>query len=178
LPWNAAGWKNRRVAEAFREFALPHFEVLTLADDRWLIDSVFFDKTAAIDDAKLLIERSRAFDAVRVLQVEEAQAGFNEWTVFAASRPHRRFGRQSRPAEAAKGAAAEPKPQAGLAPRPRARVPSRLPALLLVSSLALAGILVLFAHRPAQPKWVWVFDRPEAWQQHELRNPWTGEVSK
>jgi hypothetical protein len=157
---------------------LPHFEVHTLADDRWLIDSVFFDKTAAIDDAKLLIERSRAFDAVRVLQVEEAQTGFNEWTVFAASRPRRRFGGQSRPADAPKTGAAEPVPQAAMAPRPRARAPSSLPALLLVSSLALAGILVLFAHRPEQPKWVWVFDRPEAWQHHELRNPWSGEVSK
>lgn len=156
---------------------MPHFEVHTLADDRWLIDSVFFDKTAAIDDAKLLIERSRAFDAVRVLQVEEADTGFNEWTVFAASRPGRGFARQSRPAETPK-AAADAAPAAATAPRRRRRAPTSLPALLLLSSLAVAGTLVLFAHRPAQPTWVWVFDRPEAWQHHDLRNPWSGEVSK
>jgi hypothetical protein len=158
---------------------LPHFEVHTLADDRWLIDSVFFDKGAAIEDAKLLLERSRAFDAVRVLQVEEARNGFgfDEWTIYAAAQQRRRFRRRRPAANLPKAPDAGLTPRPAAASRPRARDLGRLPALLLVASLALAGLLILFAHRPSQPKWVWVFDRPEAWQTHELRNPWSGAVS-
>jgi hypothetical protein len=172
--------KESRNGAGFREHSgLPHYEVHTLAEDRWLIDSVFFDKGAAIEDAKLLLERSRAFDAVRVLQVEEQldANGFDEWTIYAAARPRRRFGGGGRLRVAtAADAATAPHPTA--APQPRTREQGRLPALLLVGSLALAGLLILFAHRPEQPKWVWVFDRPEAWQKHELRNPWTGAVSR
>ncbi|MGO8920495.1 MAG: hypothetical protein ACLQJR_31760, partial [Stellaceae bacterium] len=70
-----------------RHSGMPHFEVHTLAERRWLIDGIFFDKQTAIDDAKLLLGRTRALDAVRVLQVEEENSGFFEWTVYFAARP-------------------------------------------------------------------------------------------
>lgn len=166
---------------------MPHYEVHTLAQDRWLIDGVFFDKTTAIDDAKILLGRTRALDAVRVLQVEERRNGFFEWTVYAAARPrpspHRRAAPDA-PAAAAQPSAVAPlrmiAPQRAVT---RAAASSsygsgRGPALLFVSMLALFGLMVLFAHRPHQPKWVWVFDRPEAWQRHDIVNPWSGEVSR
>ncbi len=68
---------------------MPHFEVHTLADDRWMLDGIFLDKQTAVDDAKLLLARLRALDAVRVLQVEEQKSGFLEWTIFTATRPAR-----------------------------------------------------------------------------------------
>jgi hypothetical protein len=153
---------------------MPHFEVHTYARDRWLIDGIFSDKETAVDDAKLLMGRTRAFDAVRVLQVEEEPQGFQEWTVYVAARPRRR--RRWRRAAAAPAASA-PRP-ATPAPLTRTHPPSAAPALLLLIALTLAGLLMLSSQRPSQPKWVWVFDRPEAWQTHELRNPWTGDVSR
>lgn len=152
---------------------MPHFEVHTLARDRWLIDGIFSDKETAVDDAKLLMARTRAFDAVRVLQVEEEPQGFQESTVYVAARQRRR-----RAAWAAAPAAVAPRPAVPVRPAARAHAPSAAPALLLLTALTLAGLMILFAHRPTQPKWVWVFDRPEAWQTHALRNPWTGEVSR
>jgi len=157
---------------------MPHFEVHTLADDRWLIDGIFFDKATAIDEAKQLLSQTRALDAVRVLQVEEEENEFYEWTVYLATQPrplrHRRKrGAVSRPEPASEAAP----PAAVLAPRPRARARSQSAApALLVGVLALCGLFILFAHRPKQPEWL--FDRPEAWQPHTVSNPWTGEVSR
>lgn len=152
---------------------MPHFEVHTFARDRWLIDGIFSDKETAVDDAKLLLGRTRAFDAVRVLQVEEEAQGFQEWTVYVAARPRRRRRRRSAAASAVPAAPARPP-----APAARAHPPSAAPALLLLIALSLAGLLFVSAQPPSQPKWVWVFDRPEAWQTHALRNPWTGDVSR
>jgi len=152
---------------------MPHFEVHTYARDRWLIDGIFSDKETAVDDAKLLLGRTRAFDAVRVLQVEEEPQGFQEWTIYVAARPRRRRRRRSAAASAVPAASAR-RP----APVARAHPPSAAPALLLLFALTLAGLLFVSAQPLSQPKWVWVFDRPEAWQTHELRNPWTGDVSQ
>lgn len=156
-----------------------HFEVHTLAQDRWLIDGIFSDKETAVDDAKLLMTRTRAFDAVRVLQVEERPQGFQESTIYVAARPRPRRLREA-------GAAPQPaRPPASVVPPPAATTarahahpPSAAPALLLLTALTLAGLMILFAHRPTQPKWVWVFDRPEAWQTHDLRSPWSGEAPR
>lgn len=155
-----------------------HFEVHTLAQDRWLIDGIFSDKETAVDDAKLLMTRTRAFDAVRVLQVEERPQGFQESTVYVAARPRPRRLREAgaAPRPAAPPASVMPLPAAPA--RANAHPPSAAPALLLLTVLTLAGLMILFAHRPAQPQWVWVFDRPEAWQAHELHSPWTGEASR
>lgn len=158
---------------------MPHFEVHTLADDRWLIDGIFFDKQTAIDDARLLLERTRLLDAVRVLQVEEVDSGFYEWTVYVALQPRPRRRRRRPPPPAAAPVVPSPRAAAPARPPAPARMPANgAPALLLLGVLALCGFLILFAHRPKQPEWVWVFDRPEAWQPHALRNPWTGEVSR
>jgi len=166
---------------------MPFYEVHTLAQNRWLIDGLFFDKETAIEDAKLMLSRTQTFEAVRVLQVEERDSGFYEWTIFLATRPRPRRRLDGEPeAEAAALlplAAAEPppaRPAPAFASRPRAPVhaePSAAPALL-VALLALFGFLILFSHRPKQPEPVWLFDRPEAWQPHDLRNPWTGEGSQ
>jgi hypothetical protein len=69
---------------------LLHFEVHTLAEDRWLIDGIFSEKETAIEDAKLLLEHQHAIDAVRVLRVEEKREGFVEATVYIGARPRRR----------------------------------------------------------------------------------------
>ncbi|HWI27080.1 MAG TPA: hypothetical protein VN668_08925 [Stellaceae bacterium] len=158
---------------------MPHFEVHTLAQDRWLIDGIFVDKETAIDDAKLLLGRSSSCDAVRVLHVEERQSSFFEWTIYAAARPRpnwrRRIGASARAAANREPPAARP---TRAQPRLPGRPPSAAPALLLVAACVIVALSILAAPRPAQPKWVWVFDRPEAWQQHPLRNPWSGALSK
>lgn len=159
---------------------VPHFEVHTLAQDRWLIDGIFFDKQTAIDDAKMLLGRTQALDAVRVLQVEEEKSGFYEWTVYAAARPvpqHRSHA----------GALPDPfslpttlPPQraaAATARRPRARKTSRhAPVLALLTVLVLCGLMIHVVNRERQSNWVWVFDRPEAWQSHPVHSSWTGEA--
>ena len=55
---------------------------------------------------------------------------------------------------------------------------SSLNLMTLAGLLLACGLRILFAHRPRPSDGEWVFDRPEAWQPHELRNPWTGAVSK
>jgi hypothetical protein len=159
---------------------MPHFEVHTLAQNRWLIDGIFFDKQTAIDDAKLLLGRTQVLDAVRVLQVEEEKSGFFEWTVYVATRPHEQRRSEPEAAEAPPAAllppAASPLPRATASPRRRGRKASnRAQVLALVTVLALCGLMLHVANRERQPNWVWVFDRPEAWHPHELRSPWTGD---
>lgn len=152
-----------------------HFEVHTLAEDRWLIDGIFSEKETAIEDAKLLLEHQQALDAVRVLRVEEKREGFVEATVYIGARPRRRR-RKKRGAtlwHLSPVVAALPPPRP--VPRPPAPVRPRsaAPALLLLTVFSLAGFSVLVAHHSAERNWVWVFDRPEARQQHELHSPWT-----
>jgi hypothetical protein len=53
-----------------------------------------------------------------------------------------------------------------------------VPALLLLAALSLAGLTMFLARPPEKPPWVWVFDRPEAWQPHALNNPWNGALSR
>ncbi len=161
---------------------MPHFEVHTLAQNRWLIDGIFFDKQTAIDDAKLLLARTQALDAVRVLQVEEEKSGFFEWTVYVATRPHEQ--RRSETAAAEAPPAAVPLPAVSSSPRALAsqrrrarKVSNGAPVLALLTVLALCGLIIQVANRERQSNWVWVFDRPEAWQPHHLRSPWTGETS-
>jgi hypothetical protein len=153
---------------------LLHFEVHTLAEDRWLIDGVFSEKETAIEDAKLLLAHQRALDAVRVLRVEEKREGFIEATIYIGARPRRRR-RKNRSAtlwylsRAVAPMAPRPAPRSFAPARPR----SAAPALLLLTVLSLAGFSVLFAHHSTERNWVWVFDRPEAQQQHDLHSPWT-----
>ncbi len=151
---------------------MPHFEVHTLAQNRWLIDGIFFDKQTAIDDAKLLLARTHAFDAVRVLQVEEAESGFFEWAVYIGTRPQEHH--RGEPEAAA--APPVPRPAAPLR-APRSSLP-RTSVLALVTVLALCGLMIHFAQRLRHPGWVWVFDRPEASLPHELHNPLTGEAER
>jgi hypothetical protein len=153
---------------------LLHFEVHTLAEDRWLIDGIFSEKETAIEDAKLLLAHQQALDAVRVLRVEEKREGFIEATVYIGARPRRRR-RKKRSATLwyLSRAVAPPTPRP--VPRPPAPVRPRsaAPALLLLTIFSLAGFSMLLAHHSAERNWVWVFDRPEAQQQHELHSTWT-----
>ena len=70
-----------------------YFEVHRLWQNRWRSMASSSTSRPAIEDAKLLLARTHAFDAVRVLQVEEAESGFFEWAVYIGTRPqehHRR----------------------------------------------------------------------------------------
>jgi hypothetical protein len=152
---------------------LLHFEVHTLAEDRWLIDGIFSEKETAIEDAKLLLEHQHALDAVRVLRVEEKREGFVEATVYIGARPRRRRRKKRGVTLWHLSPVVAPPPRPAPPPPAPPRPQSAAPALLLLTVLALAGASVLFAHHAAERNWVWVFDRPEARQQHELHNPWT-----
>lgn len=165
----------------------PHFEVHTLAEDRWLIDGIFFDRQTAIEDAKLLLGRTQALDAVRVLQVEEEKTGFVESTVYVATRPN-----EPRRSELAADAPAADYPSPRPVPAPRDAAPrdaaprrrqsrkasSHAPVLALLTVLALCGLMIHVANRERQQNWVWVFDRPEAWKAHPLHSPWPGEPAQ
>lgn len=152
---------------------MPHFEVHRLSHRHWRIDAIFSDRPSAIEEAKRLLLNRRGLEGVRVLQVEERERCFVEWTVYIDARPAA-AARRRLPAIAAP---ALPRPTTP--PRQPGRAPLGGASALTLAGLLLAcGMMILFAHRPQQPDAVWVFDRPEAWQPHALRNPWTGEVSK
>ena len=166
-------------AETTRLFAMAHYEVHRLIDNRWLLDAVFDDRAKAIEDAKNIIARARTLLAVRVLRVEEHSSGFSEWVIYnettaeeveatAARRRRRHVSERLRSFPGSVAAAAR-----SLSSTPAAR-PS--PWLLLVV-LALAGMLLVFSHHPEPGAGTWVFDRPEAKLPHEVRNPLTGAVS-
>jgi hypothetical protein len=158
----------RRSELRLRQSRTPYFEVHRLLRRRWRIDAIFADRQSAIEDAKRIMQGRRGLDGVRVLRVEEQDQGFLEWTVYLSAHSRARRRRAGTVAVAAP-----------LAPRPRppARAAFNGASALTLAGLLLAcGLLILFAHRPRTTEWV--FDRPEAWQPHELRNPWTGEVSK
>ena len=61
---------------------MTSYEIRKYVDGRWLLDSVFDDKAAAVDEAKMLMERSRSVPAIRVVAVMDDTDGFREWTVF------------------------------------------------------------------------------------------------
>jgi hypothetical protein len=153
-----------------RESRTPYFEVHRLLRRRWRLDAIFADRQSAIEDAKRLMQAPRGLEAVRVLRVEERDQGFLEWTVYLAGRPRaqrswRRYGSV---------VAARPAPR-----RQRARAGVSGGSALLLAGLVIGcALLFLSAPRPRPTDAVWVFDRPEAWQPHPLRNPWTGEVSQ
>ena len=59
------------------------FEIRKYVGGRWLLDSVFDDKTVAVAEAKALMERNSSLPGVRVVAVAEEDAGsFREWTVY------------------------------------------------------------------------------------------------
>jgi hypothetical protein len=59
------------------------FEIRKYVGGRWLLDCVFDDKTVAVAEAKLLMERNTSLPGVRVVAVAEEDAGsFREWTVY------------------------------------------------------------------------------------------------
>jgi hypothetical protein len=150
-----------------------HFEVHIFADERWLLDGIFFERQDAIEDARALLGSRTAFDAVRVLQVEaDEEGGFIEWTIFVQARPLA-AGRQ-RHIEASwlldRAALRRPAPMRGepaaAPPPPRVSTP-----LLFAAFLGLIALMIVGSYRPAKNE-VWVFDRPEAWQPHQVRSPW------
>ena len=61
---------------------MASYEIRKYVGGRWLLDSVFDDKAAAVDEAKTLMERSRSIPAVRVVAVTDDENGFHERTVF------------------------------------------------------------------------------------------------
>jgi len=59
------------------------FEVRKYIGGRWLLDTVFDDKSVAISEAKTLMERNSSLPGVRVVAVAEEELGsFREWTVY------------------------------------------------------------------------------------------------
>lgn len=152
---------------------MTHFEVHRLTDDRWLLDAVYDDRVAAIAEARSLMARARTLAAVRVLKVEEHDAGFVEWTVYARD-----------PAHAPLYTQRLVPPLAPFARRPRRFPRARRrflrpasPTVPLTVLLALGAMLVLI-FQWLEPRDTWLFDRPEARQPHTLINPWTGEASR
>src|SRR5579885_3011036 len=83
---------------------MTHFEVHRFADDRWVLDAVFDDRTAAIDDARTMLARARSHMAVRVLKVEERRSGFVEWVIYDRATGHAERGRTWRRASALRAA--------------------------------------------------------------------------
>ncbi len=159
---------------------MMHYEVHRLIDNRWLLDAVFDDRAKAIEDAKNVVAQARAPLSVRVLRVEEQNSGFAEWVVFnettaediedtAVRRRRRRVAERLRSFPGSVAAAAR-----SLSSTPEAR-PS---PWVLVGVLALAAALLVFGHRSEPGNGTWVFDRPEAKLPHEVRNPWSGSVSR
>jgi hypothetical protein len=58
------------------------FELRKYVGGKWVLDTIFDDKTEAVAEAKSLMTRSRVLAAVRVVAVSEDDTGFKEWTVF------------------------------------------------------------------------------------------------
>jgi hypothetical protein len=58
------------------------FELRKHVGGRWLLDSVFDDKSIAIEEAKALKEHFKSVSAVSVVAVTEENGEFREWTVF------------------------------------------------------------------------------------------------
>ena len=59
------------------------FEIRKYIGGRWLLDTVFDDKSVAIAEAKTLMERNSSLPGVRVVAVAEEEMGsFREWTVY------------------------------------------------------------------------------------------------
>jgi hypothetical protein len=58
------------------------FELRKYVDGRWVLDTIFDDKTEAVAEAKSLMTRSRSLAAVRVMAVQDDESGFKEWTVY------------------------------------------------------------------------------------------------
>jgi len=58
------------------------YELHKYAGGRWALDTVFDEKTTAVSQAKELLERSRMVKAIRVMAVQEDDAGYKEWTVY------------------------------------------------------------------------------------------------
>ena len=61
---------------------MPTYEIRKYSGGRWMLDSIFDDKDDAVDEAKSLMERSRALTAIRVVAVANDETGFKEWTVY------------------------------------------------------------------------------------------------
>lgn len=58
------------------------FELRKYVEGRWVLDTIFDDKTEAVAEAKSLMTRSRSLAAVRVMAVQDDETGFKEWTVY------------------------------------------------------------------------------------------------
>ena len=169
------------------------FEVHRLAENRWLLQAVFEDAAAAIEDAKTTVARAQTPVTVRVLAVQPRHHRFAEWLIFRESTADQSV------AEAVADAAeehSEPLPvlQRAEAPRPplppsprrlppaARRMPSPPPLgrphlIVLIAVLTLGSALGLLAHYGPSSHSVWLFDRPEAMEGHPIRNPLSGEIS-
>jgi hypothetical protein len=156
---------------------MTHFEVHRLTDDRWLLDAVYDDRAAAMADARSLMARARTLAAVRVLKVEEHDAGFVEWTVYTRdpAQPPLYAQRVEQPVLSLGRRAGRFRRARGLVRRRAWRSASA--ALPLALLFALAGVLIV-VFQWLEPRELWLFDRPEARQPHALTNPWTGETSR
>lgn len=163
---------------------MAHYEVQKQAEDRWLIDAVFRDRATAIEDARLLVARSRWHPAVRVLKVEEHKSGFIERIIYnkPARIPRRRTSTTRRRALRmwALPQPAEPimENRRDTPARPSARpAPRRAPVSLLLAAALAGAVLILQSGLLNRARDPWLFDRPEAQQPNPVRNPWSGQVS-
>jgi hypothetical protein len=123
-----------------------------------MLDSIFDDKDDAVDEAKSLMERSRALTAIRVVAVANDETGFKEWTVYKQSivdgeneQATQRASQVRREVEAARAQRKiEAAPKAKAAPKKRQRSPWRYYAGMAARALFViaigAGALVLL-HR-------------------------------
>jgi len=155
-----------------------HYEVHKFTDDRWLLDAIYDDQEAAIEDARSLMARARALAAVRVLKVEEQDAGFVEWIVYTRDPTQANtslYGSRFAPRLLPLGRSARTFHRAAGLVRRRAWRSSS-PALALTVAVALAALLAVVFHK-LEPRDTWIFSRPEAYQPKAVANPWTGETS-
>ena len=137
---------------------MPTFEIRKYTGGRWMLDSIFDDKDDAVDEAKSLMERSRALTAIRVVAVANDETGFKEWTVYKQSivdgeneQATQRASQVRREVEAARAQRkAEAPPKAKAAPKKRQRSSWRYYAGMAVRVLFViavgAGALILL-HR-------------------------------
>jgi len=170
------------------------FEVHRLAENRWLLQSIFDDAAAAIADAKALVARTQTPVTVRVLAVQPRHTRFAEWLIFRESTADQAVAEAVADAAEQRSdlppilqRAEEPPPLLRPAPRRPAPVLRRLPSppslgrphlIVLIAVLLLGTGLALLAHYGPSSREIWVFDRPEAKEGHPIRNTLSGEVSR
>jgi secreted Zn-dependent insulinase-like peptidase len=58
------------------------FELRKYVEGKWVLDTIFDEKSEAIAEARALMARVRALSAVRIVAVTEDETGFKERTVY------------------------------------------------------------------------------------------------